>query len=55
MDQDGYLSAETNIISTWTLFIPELTTSAIIGTTATILVSALGILAISIFYFKKRR
>jgi len=55
INQDGYLTAETNVLSTWTLLVPEETTSAILGTVAIASVSALGILAISVFYLKKRR
>jgi len=54
INQDGYLTAETNILSTWTLLVPEETTSAIVGTVAIASVSAIGILAISVFYLKKR-
>ena len=54
INQDGYLTAETNVLSTWTLLVPEETTSAILGTVAIASVSALGILAISVFYLKKR-
>ena len=55
INQDGYLTAETNVLSTWTLLVPEETTSAILGTVAIASVSALGILALSVFYLKKRR
>ncbi|NVM18622.1 MAG: hypothetical protein HWN80_12975 [Candidatus Lokiarchaeota archaeon] len=55
INQDGYLTAETNILSTWPLLIPEETTSTLLGTVAIASVSAIGILAISVFYFKKRR
>jgi len=55
INQDGYLTAETTVLSTWTLLIPVETTSASIGTVAIVSVSAIGILAISVFYFKKRR
>jgi len=58
-NQDGYLIAESSILSTWTLLVPEEMTSAITGTTtiivAIISVSAIGILAISVFYLRKRR
>ena len=54
INQDGYLTAETNFLSTWTLLIPEETASAIVGTVAIVSVSALGILAISVFYLKKK-
>ncbi|NVM19574.1 MAG: hypothetical protein HWN80_17865 [Candidatus Lokiarchaeota archaeon] len=52
--EDGYLTSETNVLSTWTLLVPEITTSAIVGTVAIASVSALGILALSVFYLKKR-
>ena len=54
INQDGYLTAEINNLSTWTLLVPEETTSAILGTTAIVCVAIIGLLAISIFYFKKR-
>lgn len=54
INEDGYLTAETNVLSTWTLLVPEVTTSSIVGTVAIASVSALGIIAISVFYFKKR-
>jgi len=53
INQDGYLTTETNILSTWTLLVPE-ETSALVGTVAIASVSAIGILCISIFYLKKR-
>lgn len=52
--QDGYLTAEANVLSTWTLLIPEETTSAILGTVAIASVSVIGILAFSVLYLKKR-
>ena len=54
INQDGYLTAETNFLSTWTILAPEATASAIVGTVAIGLVSAFGILAISVFYLKKK-
>ena len=54
INQDGYLTAETNVLSTWTILTPEETTSAIVSTVAIGLVSAFGILAISVFYLKKK-
>ncbi len=54
INQDGYLTAETNFLSTWTILAPEETTSAIVSTVAIGLVSAFGILAISVFYLKKK-
>jgi len=54
INQDGYLTAETNVLATWTLLVPEVTTSAIVGTVAIASVSALGILSLSVFYLKKR-
>lgn len=54
INEDGYLTAETNVLSTWTLLVPEVTTSSIVGTVAIASVSALGIIAIAVFYFKKR-
>ena len=55
INQDGYLTVETNVLSTWTLLIPEESASAVVSTVAIASVSALGILAISVFYIKKRR
>lgn len=54
INQDGFLTAETNFLSTWTILAPEATASAIISTVAIGLVSAFGILAISVFYVKKK-
>ena len=54
INQDGYLAAETNVLSTWTLLVPEESTSAIVGTVAIASASAIGLLAISVFYLKKR-
>ena len=54
INQDGYLTAETNVLSTWTLLVPEESTSAIVGTVVIASVSAIGLLAISVFYLKKR-
>jgi len=55
INEDNYLTAETTSLSTWTLLAPEMATSTIGGTIIIITVSALGILAISILYLKKRR
>ena len=54
INQDGYLTAESNTLSTWTLLVPEETTSTILGTVTIVSISAIGLLAISVFYFKKR-
>ncbi len=54
INSDGYLTAETSILSTWTLLVPEETASVTVGTVAIASVSALGILAVSLFYLKKR-
>jgi len=54
INHDGYLTAETNFLATWTLLVPEETTIAIAGTVAIASVGAIGILAISVFYLKKR-
>jgi len=55
INQDGYLTAETSILSTWTLLVPEETTSAFVGIIAIASVFAIGILTISVFYLKKKR
>ena len=55
INQDGYLSAETSILSTWTLLVPVEMSSAIVNTIVIASISLLGILAISGFYLKKRR
>ncbi|MFX0076602.1 MAG: hypothetical protein ACFE96_14260 [Candidatus Hermodarchaeota archaeon] len=55
INQDGYISTETNILSTWTLLVPEKMTSVIVNTTVIATVSVIGIIAISVFYFKKKR
>ena len=54
INHDGYLTADTDFLATWTLLVPEETTSAIAGTVTIALVGAIGILAISVFYLKKR-
>ena len=54
INQDGYLTAETSIISTWTLLVPEETTSTFVGIVAIASVFSIGILTISVFYLKKR-
>ncbi|MFX1587579.1 MAG: hypothetical protein ACFFC1_05445 [Promethearchaeota archaeon] len=54
INHDGYLTAEADFLATWTLLVPEETTSAIVGTVTIALVGAIGILAISVFYLKKR-
>ena len=57
-NQDGYLTAETSVLSTWTLLVPEETTPVVTGTVAITVVialaSAIGVLAITVFYLKKR-
>ncbi len=57
-NQEGYLTAETSILSTWTLLVPEETTSAVTGTIVIPVIiasaSVIGILAIPVFYLKKR-
>jgi len=55
INEDNYLTAETTSLSTWTLLAPEMATSTMGGTIVIITVSALGILAISVLYLKKRR
>ena len=55
INEDGYLTAETNTLATWTLLVPEEMASVIISTTVIASVSAIGIIVISIFYFKKKR
>jgi hypothetical protein len=52
--QDDYLTAETSVLSTWTLLVPEETTSEILGTIAIVAVFVIGILAISVLYVKRR-
>ena len=54
INQEGYLVAETSVLSTWTLLVPEETTSPILGTITIVCVSLIGVLSISVFYFKKR-
>jgi len=54
INQDGYLTTETSILSTWTLLVPEETTSTFVGIVVIISVFAIGILTISVFYLKKR-
>jgi hypothetical protein len=55
---EGYLTAETSFLSTWTLLVPEETISAAINTIGITMiivsVSAIGILTIPVFYLKKR-
>ncbi|MFX0030881.1 MAG: hypothetical protein ACFE8B_16830 [Candidatus Hermodarchaeota archaeon] len=53
-NQDGYLLTETNVLSTWTILVPEETTSEIFGMVTIISVFVIGILGISVFYFKRR-
>jgi len=55
INEDGYLTAETNTLATWTLLVPEQTASVIISTTVIASISAIGIIVISLFYFKKKR
>jgi len=56
INQDGYLTAEVNTLSTLTLLVPEETASTTItGTIAIASVSTIGILAISVFYYLKKR
>lgn len=55
INQDGYLTAETSILSTWTLLVPEETTSAFVGIVAIASVFTIGILTLSVFYLKKKR
>ena len=55
INEDGYLTTETNTLATWTLLVPEEMASVIISTTVIASVSALGIIIVSIFYFKKKR
>jgi hypothetical protein len=55
-NEDGYLTAEMNTLSTWTLLVPEtMTSSTITGIIAIISVFGIGILGISVFYIKKKR
>jgi len=55
INEDGYLTAESNILSTWTVLVPEEIASINIGTIAIASVSAIGILTLSVFYLKKKR
>ena len=54
INQDGYLTAETSVLSTWTLLVPEETTSVIATTVGIASVFTIGIIAISVFYFKRK-
>lgn len=54
INEDGYLTAEVNVLSAWTLLVPEEMVSITVGTVVIASISALGILAISVFYLKKR-
>ena len=54
INQDGYLTAEIDVLSTWTLLIPEKTTSTQVTTVAIASISLIGLLAIAVFYFKKK-
>ncbi|MFX0178258.1 MAG: hypothetical protein ACFE85_18720, partial [Candidatus Hodarchaeota archaeon] len=53
-NQDGYLTAETTILSTWTLLTPVAASSAIEGTVFIVIISIIGIIAILGFYLKRR-
>ena len=56
ISEDGYLTAETTVLSTWALLVPEETTSSpFVGTVALVSVFAIGIVAISAFYLIKKR
>ncbi|MFW9949614.1 MAG: hypothetical protein ACFFKA_05760 [Candidatus Thorarchaeota archaeon] len=55
INSDGYLTAESNILSTWTVLVPEEIASINIGTIAIASISAIGILALSVVYLKKKR
>ncbi|MFX1269433.1 MAG: hypothetical protein ACFFAK_15850 [Promethearchaeota archaeon] len=54
INHDGYLTTETNVLSTWTLLVPKETTFTITGTVAIASISAIGLIAISVFYLKKK-
>ena len=52
--EDGYLTTETTILSTWTLLIPVAASSAIEGTFIIAVSSIIGLIAILGFYLKRR-
>jgi len=52
--QDGYLTTETSVLSTWTLLVPEETIFPIAGVVIIGSIFTIGIVVISVFYLKKR-